>query len=99
MTKQERDERLNNIDQGYHQRMDDYEQKMDDIKERAQEKQDRGEDISADVEEYKSVKAQQDKEVDEWKENRQKVYDEYEKDHEAEQEQDREQEYDEEEEM
>lgn len=95
MTKQERDERLNNIDQGYHQRMQDYEQKMDDIKERAQEKQDRGEDISADVEEYDKVKAQQDKEVEEWRDNRQQVYDEYEKDHEAEQEKN----YDEEEEI
>lgn len=88
MTQQERDERLNNLDRGYHERMQGYEQKMDDIKSRAQEKQDKGEDISADVDEYKKVKAQQDKEVDEWKENRQKVYDDYEKDHESEREKD-----------
>lgn len=86
MTKQERDERLNTIDQGYHQRIQGYEQRMDDIRERAQEKQDRGEDISADVEEYRNVKAQQDREVDEWRENRQKVFAEYEKEHGAEQE-------------
>lgn len=88
MTEQERDEKLNNIDRGYHQSMQEYEQKMDEIKSRAQEKQDRGEDISAEVEEYKNVKASQDRRVDEWAQDRQNVYDEYAKDKESEQEKD-----------
>lgn len=88
MTKQERDERLNNLDQGYHQRMDGYERKLDDIKSRAQEKQSKGEDIKAEVDEYEKVKSQQDKEVGDWQENREKVCEEYKKSNETEQEKD-----------
>lgn len=84
MTTQERDERLFNIDRGYHLRAQGYEQKLDDIKQRAQEKQAKGENIQAELDEYKEVKDLYDKEVDEWKDNRQKVYNEYGKDHEVE---------------
>lgn len=84
MTIQERDERLFNIDRGYHLRAQNYEQKLNDIKQRAQEKQAKGEDIQADIDEYKEVKGLYDRNVIEWKENRQKVYDEYGKDHEVE---------------
>lgn len=92
MTEKERDEKLETIDRGYHQRAYNYEQKLDEIRSRAQEKQDRGEDISAEVKEFEDVKELEDKNFDEWKENRQKVFDEYEKDHEFEQDKDYEQE-------
>ena len=84
MTTQERDERLFNIDRGYHLRAQGYEQQLNDIKQRAQEKQAKGEDIKAEVDEYNKVKAVYDKEVIEWKDNRQKVYKEYGKDKEVE---------------
>ena len=88
MTEQERDARLETIDRGYHQRSSDYEQRMDEIRERAQEKQDKGEDISAEVKEFEGLKSLQDRNFEEWKENRQKVWDEYGKELEAEQEKD-----------
>ena len=92
MTEQERDARLEVIDRGYYQRSSDYEQRMEEIRERAQEKQDKGEDISAEIKEFEGLKNLEDRNFEEWKENRQKVWDEYGKEHEAEQEMDYEQE-------
>lgn len=65
---------------------------MDEIREQPQKKQDRGEDISAEIKEFKGLKKLEDRNFEEWKENRQKIWDEYGKSQEAEQEMDYEQE-------
>lgn len=92
MTEKERDEKLETINRGYHQRASDYEQRMDEIRYRAQEKQDKGEDISAEINEFEGLKNLADRNFEEWKKNRQKVWDEYGKEREFEREKDYEQE-------
>lgn len=74
----ERDSRLSELEHNYNQRQNDLENERSKVKQQAEEKQANGQDCSAEIERYKELGAQQDKNFDEYKYNREQVCEQYE---------------------
>ena len=74
----ERDARLSEMDHSYQQRQYEVENEKEKVKAQAAEKQAKGEDVSAEVDQYKEYNAQQDRNFDDYKADREQVYSYYE---------------------
>lgn len=73
----ERDAKLSEMDHNYQQRQSDLENEKSKVREQAEEKRSKGEDCSAEIDRYKELSSQQDKNFDEYKANREQVYNSY----------------------
>lgn len=74
----ERDSKLSDMEHNYNQRQYDLENERSKVKQEAEEKQANGQDCSAEINRYKELGAQQDKNYDEYKYNREQIYESYE---------------------
>lgn len=74
---QERDTKLYEMDHAYQSRQNEIENEKAQVKAQAEAKQAKGENCSAEVNRYNELSAQQDKNFDDYKAERQQVYDYY----------------------
>ena len=77
IVRKERDAKLSEIDHNYQQRQSDLENEKKKVLDQAKEKQAKGEDISPETNRYNNLSSQQDQNFDQYKANRQNVYNEY----------------------
>lgn len=73
----ERDTQLSEMDHSYQRRQNDLENEKNRIKKLAEEKQTKGEDCTAEIERYKELNCQQEKEFDDYKNNCEQIYNYY----------------------
>ena len=77
IVRKERDAKLSEIDHNYQQRQNDLENEKKKVLDQAKEKQAKGEDISPEINRYNNLSSQQGQNFDQYKANRQNVYNEY----------------------